>query len=87
MYCYKSPSFRKDLDIQKVFVSKKISFGKKKNNKYFIGYLYSDHKFKSFHIVLPETSAYIKGYDGETKWLYFWLKMMTYYKNIVYCLR
>ena len=51
--------FIKDLDIEEVLVSNQISFGKK-NYKYFIGYLYNDHKVKSLHIMLPKTSAYVK---------------------------
>ena len=43
----------------------------KKNNKYFIGYLYNDNKVKPVHIMLPETNAYVKNYDGQTKWVYF----------------
>ena len=42
-----------------------------KNYKYFISYLYNDSKLKSSHIMLPKTSAYIKSYDGQTKWIYF----------------
>ena len=42
----------------------------KKNYKYFIGYLYNDHKFKPLHITLPKTSAYIKSHDGQTRWIY-----------------
>ena len=42
-----------------------------KNYKYFISYLYNDSKLKSSHIMLPKTSAYIKSYDGQTKWMYF----------------
>ena len=41
-----------------------------KNYKYFISYLYNDSKLKSSHIMLPKTSAYIKRYDGQTKWMY-----------------
>ena len=62
--------FLKDVDIEKVLVSKKISFGEK-NHKYFIGYLYDDHKVKPFHIMLSKTSAYVKGFDGQTKMMYF----------------
>ena len=51
--------FIKDVDIEEVLVSNQISFGKK-NYKYFIGYLYNDHKVKSLHIMLPKTSAYVK---------------------------
>ena len=43
----------------------------KKNYKYFIDYLYNDNKVKSLHIMLPKTSAYVKSYDRQTKWIYF----------------
>ena len=69
-YCNKTPIFLKDVDIEKVLVSKKTYF-EEKNYKYFIGYLYNDHKFKPLHIMLPKTSAYEKSYDGQTKWMYF----------------
>ena len=42
-----------------------------KNYKYFIGYLYIDHKVKPLHIILPKTSVYVKSYDGQTKRMYF----------------
>ena len=59
-----------DVDIEKVLVSNKISFGDK-NYKY-IGYLYNDNKVKPLHIMLPKTSACdVKSYDGQTKWMYF----------------
>ena len=41
----------------------------KKSYEYFIGYLYD--KVKPLHIMLPKTSAYVKSYDGKTKWMYF----------------
>ena len=59
-----------NVDIEKVLVSNKISFGEK-NCKYFIGYLYNDHKVKPLHIVLPKTGGYVKSYYEETKWMYF----------------
>ena len=37
-YCHKTPIILGDVDIEKVLVSKKISFGEK-NYKYFSGYL------------------------------------------------
>ena len=43
----------------------------KKNYKYFIGYLYNDNKVKPLHIMLPKTSASVKRYHGQTKWMYF----------------
>ena len=33
--------------------------------------MYSDHKVKPLHKILPKASTYIKIYDGETKWMYF----------------
>ena len=51
-------------------MSNKSSFGEK-NYKYFIGYLYNDDKVKPLQIMLPKTSAYLKSYDGQTKWMYF----------------
>ena len=60
-----------NVDIEKVLASIKISFGEKKNNKYFIGYLYNDNKVKPVHIMLPKTNAYVKKKDGQTKWMYF----------------
>ena len=31
----------------------------------------NDNKVKSLHIMFPKTSAYVKVYDGQTKWMYF----------------
>ena len=59
-----------DVDIEKLLVSNKISFGEK-NYQYFVGYLCNDVKVKPLHIMLPKTSAYVKNYDGQTKWMYF----------------
>ena len=70
IYCHQTPTFLKDVDIEKVLVSNKLSFGEK-NYKYFIGYLYNDHKVKPIHIMLSEKRAYVKSYDGQTKWIYF----------------
>ena len=39
--------------------------------KYFIGYLYNDSKVKPLHVMLPKTRAYVRSYDGQTKWMYF----------------
>ena len=68
-YQNKTPIFLRNLDIEEVLVSHKISFGEK-NYKYFIGYLYNDHKVKPFHVMLPKTSAHVKSYDGQTKWMF-----------------
>ena len=69
-YRHKTPIFLKDVGIEKVLVSNKISFSEK-GHKYLIGYLYNDHKVKPLQIMLPKTSAYVKSYDGQTKWMYF----------------
>ena len=61
-----TPIFLKDIDIEKVLVSNKISFGEK-IYKYFIGYMYIDNKSKPLHIVLTKTSTFVKSYDGQTK--------------------
>ena len=64
------PVHLRDVDIEKLLVSNKISFGEK-NYKYFIGYLYNDRKVKPLHIMLPKTSTYVKSCDGQRKWMYF----------------
>ena len=69
LYHNKTPILLKDIDIEKVLVSNKISFGEK-NHKYFIAYLYNDNEVKPLHIMLPETSACVKSDDGQTKWIY-----------------
>ena len=69
-YHYKTPIFKKDVDIGKVLVFNKI-FSAEKNCIYFIGYLYNDDKVKSLQIMLPRTRTYIKIYDRQTKWMHF----------------
>ena len=68
-----SPILLKGAYIQKVLVTNIISFGEKKNCKYFIGYPYNDSRFKPLHAMFPKTSAYVKSYGGETKWMYFFI--------------
>ena len=69
-YHHESPILFKDLDIERVLVSNKISLGEK-NCKYFIDYLYNDQKVKQLHIMLSKTSTYVRSCDGQTKWIYF----------------
>ena len=66
-YHHKSPVPLRDIGIEKV--SNKFYFGEK-NYKFYIGYLYNDNKVKPLRIMLPKTSAYVKSYDGQTKWMY-----------------
>ena len=54
-------------------MSKKVIFGEKIYNS-FISYLYNDQKVKPLHIMLPKTSAYVNSYDGQTKWMYFFIE-------------
>ena len=67
--------FQKDVDIEKVLVSKKIHFDEK-TYKYFIGYLHKDHKVTPLYMMLPKRSTYVKSCDGQTECV-FWLMMMT----------
>ena len=43
----------------------------KRNYKYFIGYSNDDYKVKPLQIMLPKTRAYVKNYNGQSKWMYF----------------
>ena len=43
----------KNVDIEKILVSNKISFGEKKY-KYFIDYLYKDQGVKPLYVILPK---------------------------------
>ena len=36
--------------------------------------MYNDHKVKSLHIILFKTSAYVKSYDEQIKWMWFLIK-------------
>ena len=76
-YHQKSPFLLKDVDIEKVLVSNKISFGGK-NYKHFICYLCNDHKDQPLRIMLSKTSANVKSMMDELNGCMFWLKMMTY---------
>ena len=58
-----------EVDIEEVFLSNKISICEK-NYKNFIGYVYNGNKVKQLNTMLPKISAYVKSYDGQTKWIY-----------------
>ena len=58
-YCYSSPIFLGDVDINNILGSDKFSLGEK-NYKYIIVYLSDNFKFKPLHIMLPKTKAYVK---------------------------
>ena len=49
----------------------------------FIKPLNKIHKtFKTLNIMLPKTSAYVKSYDGQTKWMYFLIKDADIFRKI-----
>ena len=61
---YRTPIFLRDVDIKKALVTNKISFGGK-NYKYFIGYLYDNHKVEPLHIMLPKSTTCVKNFDFD----------------------
>ena len=66
-YHYTSPIFKKDVDIEKVLVSNKISFGEKTRNTLLLACIMIMKLSHYIHIMLPKTSVYVKRYDGQTK--------------------
>ena len=58
----KSPILLKDVDINNVLVSNKISSAENS---------YDDYKIKLLYIILPKRRAYVKSYDGQIKWMHF----------------
>ena len=67
---HKRPISIKNIDINKIVVSNKVSFGKK-GFKYLIGY--RDAKIRPLCIFLPKMSAYRRDFD-ETKYMSFLIK-------------
>ena len=65
---YKNLIFQED-----VVIDNKISFGDN-SYKFFIGYMNDDYENKPLFIMLPKTSAYVKSYDNENKWMNFLIK-------------
>ena len=55
----------------KFYHHKALIFWGEKNFNYFISYLYNGNKIKPINIMLTKTSAFVKGYYGQTKWMYF----------------
>ena len=65
-----------DLDIDYLVWFLKVTF------KYCIGYKDVLYRNKTLRVLLRKTSAYVKSYNGETKLMDFWLKMINCLKNI-----
>ena len=53
-----------DLDVNKILVSKKESYGTKNSLKYFIGY-YDDDVIRPLFIKLPQMIGYVKHFDSN----------------------
>ena len=68
--------FNKNIDIIKIVVSNKASFGKK-GFKYFIGYK-DAKKIRPLCVFLPKVSAYRRDID-ESKYMSFLIKKMINY--------
>ena len=49
-YYHKTPILLRDLGTEEALISNMIG---EKNYKYFIGYLFDNHKVKPLHIILP----------------------------------
>ena len=70
LHQHKRPISIKNLDINEIVVSNKVSFGKK-DFKYFIGY--KDTKIRSLCMFLPRMSTYRRDFV-ETKCMSFFIK-------------
>ena len=53
----------KDIDINKILISKPESYGKKNAKKYIIGY--NDDVIRPLHILLPKMTSYVKYFDDN----------------------
>ena len=54
-----------DLDVNKILVSKKESYGTKNSCKYIIGYNDDDDVIRPLCIKLPQIIAYVKNFDSN----------------------
>ena len=50
-----------------IFFSCELSY------KRFIGYLHDNYKINPLPIMLTKAGAYVKDYDGKTKWIYLFI--------------
>ena len=64
-FYHKTPIFLQHVDIEKILVSNKISFGEKTINTLLVPCKIM------IKLMLPKTRAHVKGYEGQTKWTYF----------------
>ena len=63
---YKNKKLSKidDIDVDKILISKKESYGKKRSSKYFIGYN-DDDVIRPLCIKLPQMIGYVKCFDSN----------------------
>ena len=45
--------------------------------------MHDDYRINPLHVMLSQTSTYVRSYDSQTKWIFFLLKIMTYWKNAI----
>ena len=67
---------KKDVDIERVLVSNRVSFGEKTVNILLV--ICTMIKVNPLHIMLPKASVYVKVIMDKRNECIFWLKMMTY---------
>ena len=60
------------MDIDNVQVLSMV-FPSEKNYKCFISYKDDDYKIKQLHVMLRKKNNSVKSYDGETKWMNFFI--------------
>ena len=58
----------KDIDINKILISRPKSYGEKNAKRYIIGY--SDDVIRPLHILLPQMTGYLNCFDGNKKCLF-----------------
>ena len=63
------------MGIDNILISNKIS-SREENYKYFIGYIDGGYKTKSYNVICPNMSAYIKGYDIESQRMSFLTELL-----------
>ena len=80
----KKSTFLEVVDIDNIFLSKKVSSGEE-NHKYFVGYVHDDNnwKIREFYIMPPNMSAYVKSFNGESKWIHFLIENDELLKNVM----
>ena len=74
------PTQKRNIDINKILVSDKVSFGKN-GFKYFIG-LKDDKKFRPLYILLPKQSIWKKFWENSNEIKNFMKNVMKLWENV-----